>query len=193
MRTLPKRVTSEMNAPTPAAEELCADLERLHSQSFAWSLICCRGDRSEAEDVLQTTYLKILDGRARFAGEGRFKTWLFAVIRRTAAGRRRRTALRERLLSLMHLGSRSPSPIDPEKAARGSEQERRLRRQLAVLSLRQRQVLELVFYHDLTIEQAAGVLGLALGTARIHYERGKKRFAETLLKEEENELAVEAR
>jgi RNA polymerase sigma-70 factor (ECF subfamily) len=41
---------------------------------------------------------------------------------------------------------------------------------------RQRDVLHLVFYQDLTIAQAAEVLGVALGTARVHYERGKARL-----------------
>lgn len=38
---------------------------------------------------------------------------------------------------------------------------------------RQHEVLDLVFYRDLSISDAAEVLGIWLGTARLHYERGK--------------------
>jgi RNA polymerase sigma-70 factor (ECF subfamily) len=37
-----------------------------------------------------------------------------------------------------------------------------------------------VFYQDLTIREAADVLEVSLGTARVHYERGKKRLRELL-------------
>ena len=65
--------------------DLKAELERLHSASFGWALSCCRRDATEAEEVLQTVYLKVLEGKARFRGESSLKTWLFAVIRKTAA------------------------------------------------------------------------------------------------------------
>src|ERR1051326_7668431 len=74
--------------------DLKAELERLHSASFGWALSCCRRDATEAEEVLQTVYLKILEGKARFRGESSLKTWLFAVIRKTAATEYRRRLLR---------------------------------------------------------------------------------------------------
>src|SRR6185295_15241448 len=76
--------------------ELKAELERLHSASFGWALSCCRRDRAQAEEVLQTVYLKILEGKAVFRGEAGLKTWLFAVIRKTAIDAYRRDLLCQR-------------------------------------------------------------------------------------------------
>jgi RNA polymerase sigma-70 factor (ECF subfamily) len=41
-----------------------------------------------------------------------------------------------------------------------------------------------VFYQDLSIAEAAGVVGVAVGTARTHYERGKARLRQMLGEEE---------
>ncbi|HET8946543.1 MAG TPA: sigma-70 family RNA polymerase sigma factor, partial [Candidatus Polarisedimenticolia bacterium] len=102
------------------------------------------------------------------------RTWLFAVIRRTAAARRRRGLVRGVLLG--RWARRRPAAVSPDPAARLEAAERlaRIRSAMETLSARQRQVLELVFHHDLTIEEAAGVLGIGLGSARTHYERGKR-------------------
>jgi DNA-directed RNA polymerase specialized sigma24 family protein len=48
------------------------------------------------------------------------------------------------------------------------------------LSPRQREVLHLVFYQDLTIAAAAGVLNISIGSARVHYERGKAQLRRLL-------------
>lgn len=154
--------------------ELRQQLDALHRDSFGWALACCRRDRTEAEDVLQTVYLQVLDGRARFDGRASFKTWLFAVIRRTAAAERRRAVLRRLLLERRWIAE---GLATSEPAVDGTERSRGLTDALRRLAPRQHAVLELVFYHDLTIEQAAIVMGVSLGTARTHYERGKRRLA----------------
>ncbi|MGH8703005.1 MAG: hypothetical protein ACREVR_17765, partial [Burkholderiales bacterium] len=46
--------------------ELRRELAARHHDAFAWALNCCRRNRTEAEEVLQATYLKVLEGRARF-------------------------------------------------------------------------------------------------------------------------------
>jgi RNA polymerase sigma factor (sigma-70 family) len=160
------------------------ELERLHPASFGWALLCCDHRREEAEEVLQTAYLKLLEGTARFDGRSSLRTWFFGVIRRTAWEQRRRRWLRGQLFERWMV--REPSPMhapDPEAAAGRAQSNRALRVALSHLPRRQREVLHLVFYQDLTIEEASGILGIALGTARTHFERGKARLREIFVEE----------
>ena len=160
-------------------DEIEADLERLHPAAYTWALSCAGRNREEAQDVLQESYLRVLGGQARFRGGSSFKTFLFGVIRRTASARRRREALR-RVLALRFEGSvPGAAPVPP------LEPRVHLLAALAKLSRRQRAVLELVFYQDLTVEEAAGVLSISVGSARTHYARGKARLARLLSGERE--------
>jgi RNA polymerase sigma-70 factor (ECF subfamily) len=150
-------------------------LAEVHGAAFAWALTCCRWQRQEAEDVLHTAYVKVLDGSARWGGRASFKTWLFAVVRKTALGRQRvwLTWLRRR-------SDEDPASQPADAAAAPDEDGARVRTALAALARRQREVLDLVFYHDLTVEQAARVMGVSLGSARRHYARAKDNLAEKL-------------
>src|SRR5688572_7396708 len=92
-----------------------AQLEHFHEESFSWALTCCRGNHADAEDVLQTVYLQILEGKARFAEQSEFKTWLFSVIRNQAAKEMRRQIVRR----LFHLRRERepqtpPAPMAPD-------------------------------------------------------------------------------
>lgn len=158
-------------------EELGGKLESLHRDSFGWAVSCCAGDREEAEDVLQETYLKIVAGRARFGGRSAFKTWLFGVIRRTATERHRRRRLRSALL--FRWADRPASATrrsQPSDRVDRLETAARVDRALRQLSPRQRQVVELVFYQDLTVAEAAEILAISIGSARVHYARGKAKL-----------------
>jgi len=158
-----------------------AALAAIHAESFGWALACCRRDRDLAEEVLQVAYVKVLDGSARFDGRSSFKTFLFGVIRKTAQEQRRaRWISARRLTQWFTSRTASQNPADPEAASMRSESSRALAAALDRLSGRQREVLHLVFSQDLTIEQAAGVLGIGTGSARQHYERGKARLRELL-------------
>ena len=157
--------------------ELRWQLERAHADCFGWAMACCSRDRDHAQEVLQTVYLRVLDGHARFDGRSTFRTWLFGVIRRTAASERRKTWLRGLLLERRN-GDVRPEPIaSPDAEVERDSRSNVLRHALTDLAARQREVLQLVFYHDLTVEEAASVMGVSVGSARTHYARGKARLA----------------
>lgn len=129
-------------------------------------------------------YLAVLEKRARFHGRSAFRTWMFGVIRLTAISQRRRRWLRGALLARnAHRvdGPTEHASLDTELAQR--DQAVRLQRALEQLSERQRSLLQLVFYHGLTVDDAADTLGISVGSARTHYARGKARLA-TLLDSE---------
>ena len=160
--------------------ELKAELEMLHSASFGWALSCCRRDRAQAEEVLQTAYLKILEGKARFRGEASLKTWLFAVIRKTAIVEHRKNLLR-RGSDSSEQDATLVSPLEqPGVAFEKSEAQALFQNALKRLPRRQREALHLVFYEDLSLNEAADVMGISIGSARQHYHRGKKRLRESL-------------
>ena len=128
-----------------------------------------------AEDVLQNAYLKLFDGRAQFSGQSSVRAFLFSVIRRTASEERRRRLVRAALsLSVLRSeGAESAEQVAGLTPIIYDETSRQLNSALERLPSRQRQVIHLVFYQELTIAAAAEALGISVGSARTHYERGK--------------------
>lgn len=157
------------------------ELERLHADSYRWALACTGRRTQEAHDVLQSAYLKVLDGRAVFRARSSFRTWLFGVIRVTAAEERRREWLRRlRLVADADGQGVADLAANAGDLLVRSEGAELVVAALARLSRRQKEVLELVFYHDLTIEESADVMAVSVGSARRHYDRAKRRMRRLL-------------
>ena len=141
-------------------------LKEHHRAGYHWARQCCDFDDDRASEVLQMVYLKILEGKAKFRGESDVKTWFFSVIRFTAYEWRRQ---QRPYLSL---------DVCAEQPAAEAEEESPLFHEEMLLALapRQREVILLVFYHHLTLEKAAEIMGISLGSASTHYDRAKKKL-----------------
>jgi RNA polymerase sigma-70 factor (ECF subfamily) len=157
-------------------------LAELHAASYGWACSCCGWNEADAEDVLQRSYVKVLSGRARYDGRSVFRTWLFGVIRHTAREHARSRRSHEKRAERLALeGEAGRTEVErPDERMERREQARTLRMALAELPERQREVLDLVFYQDLTIREAATVMEVSIGSARVHYDRGKKRLRRLL-------------
>ncbi len=150
-------------------------LEAMHGQVFGWALSRCNYEQTVAEDLVQQAYVELLTGKARFDGTSSLKTFVFAVVQNLARSRFRRAASRLRVAQALHAeaGDVTTQPTE-------STGNRQIWDAVQRLPGRQRDIIELVFCRDLTVEQAARVMGVSTGTARVHYDRAKKALRNTL-------------
>jgi RNA polymerase sigma-70 factor (ECF subfamily) len=159
---------------------------RHHATLFRFSLSLARFDREEAEEIVQQTYLEVIEGRANLIEARNPKAFLLGVARRVAASRRRRRSIWGRILRLeIGRSSTEPPVVDPESAASTGERDARVRAALARLKGRQLQMATLVFGEGMTVEEAGRALGVSVGSARTHYHRAKQKLA--VLLEESDE------
>ena len=138
-----------------------------HDAAYAWALSLTGYDAAAAADVMQQSYLVIVEGRARFDARASLKTWLFGVVRNVA--RRSRRFERRQLALISRFAA---EPLDAA-TGNGGEMHGAVHAALTGLPRRQRDVLELVIYSEFTLEECAEVLGISLGSARTHYHRAK--------------------
>lgn len=150
-------------------------LEAIHGRVFGWSLSRCDYDHAAAEDLMQQAYVEVLSGRARFDNKSSLQTFVFGVVQNLARSRFRRQGIRLRLLK-RHAAEQPVQASFTDHADTGEA----IWRAVQALPARQRDVTELVFVRDLTVEQAAAVMGVTVGTARVHYDRAKKALAKRL-------------
>lgn len=146
-------------------------LKAHHRDAYLWARQCCSFEDEMAKDVLQLSYLKILEGQAKLKDASKAKTWLFSIIRYTAIDELRKAGKISPL-------SESYDPVEIHEEVDSTDYEGIIK----LLPEMQREVILMVFYHQMTIAQSAEILQIGLGTARTHYDRGKKKLKELITK-----------
>lgn len=150
-------------------------LEAMHDQLFGWALSRSGFDRAAAEDLMQQAYVELLSGSARFNKRSSLKTFVFAVVQNLARSRFRRVASRLRLVG-RYQQELPAGHADPDFVESRSDVWHAVHR----LPPRQRDIIELVFCRDMTVEEASTVMGVSVGTGRVHYDRAKKALKNNL-------------
>ena len=131
-------------------------------------LLC--GDATEAQDLVQETFLQAIRSCGRFRGESSLYTWLYSILLNVVRHYHRK---RRRLVCDDALARQEAIAPHPE-AAQAIDQavaSSAIREALQTLSLPHREVILLRFFEGRRIEEIAAQLGLASGTvkSRLHY------------------------
>ncbi|MFI5605709.1 SigE family RNA polymerase sigma factor [Amycolatopsis sp. NPDC051903] len=136
--------------------------ERAHSLRSTAFLLC--GDWHRAEDLTQAALLKLYLAWPRLSRRDSLDAYARKVVLRTFLAENRRSRWkRERL---------TDDPPDVPAASSVTDDELVVQRALAVLAPRQRAVLVLRYFEDLSVEETAAALGCSTGTVKSQAARG---------------------
>ncbi len=165
--------------------EAFEELVRLHERRVFRLLLRMLGNREEAEDVTQETFLSLHRHGKRFRGESRFSTFVYRVAANAALNRRRalgrNRARIDKLAVRQAAGDDLPtSPRDPVSSAEASEVGVEVRRALDNLSTNLRLPLVLYDIEGLAYGEIAKVLEVAEGTVKSRIHRARQALREEL-------------
>ena len=124
------------------------------------------GNREEAKDITQETFLAAYEHQGRFRGESNFSTYIYRIALNFAF----RALKKKRALQTLE----KPETIrsndeNPAQVFQRTEKEAEIRRLLDSLPPRQKAAVHLRLYESLSFDEVARVLGCRPATARTHY------------------------
>jgi RNA polymerase sigma-70 factor (ECF subfamily) len=140
-------------------------------------LIYLLGRRDEVDDLVQETWLRVLERGSSYDGRSRFEPWLFTIARNLAFDHMRKgrifsldsNAEGEQDTALQTPASNAPSPFT--LAARTEDAER-LAGSLETLQPIYREALVLRFQEELSLQEISGVVGAPVATVASRIYRG---------------------
>lgn len=135
-------------------------------------------DVSATEDLVSQVFLDVWRTASQFEGRSQVSTWLLSIARFKAL-----TALRQRKYEdidqdeVMEVADGADTPEASLDRSRTSEI---LRACVAKLSPAHREIVNLVYYHEKSVEEVAGIVGIPASTVKTRMFYARKQLADLL-------------
>ncbi|MEH2473618.1 RNA polymerase sigma-70 factor (ECF subfamily) [Nitrobacteraceae bacterium AZCC 2161] len=135
-------------------------------------------DTTSAEDLVSQVFLDVWRTAGQFEGRSQVSTWLLSIARFKAL-----TALRQRKHEdidqddVMEIADHADTP---EASLDRSRTSAILRACVAKLSPAHREIVNLVYYHEKSVEEAAALIGIPASTVKTRMFYARKQLADLL-------------
>lgn len=150
---------------------------RHHVRVYRFVLRLVRNE-STAEDLISEVFLDVWRQAGRFEGRSAVSTWLLAIARFKALSVLRRkpeVELDEDMVEAIE-----DQADDPGVALEKKDKSTILRECLTALSPEHREIIDLVYYHEKSVEEVAGIVGIPENTVKTRMFYARKKLAEQL-------------
>jgi RNA polymerase sigma-70 factor (ECF subfamily) len=139
------------------------------------------GNQQLAEEVLQDVMLAVWENAHTFEARSKVKTWVLTIARNRAINATRRKQLP--VINLNDVFSLKSDDTGPVERLEREEKYDKVRAAIQHLPEGQREVLTLIFYHQLTGPEVAEVLDISEGTVKSRLHRAKDNLKGLLTQE----------
>ncbi len=157
------------------------DLVRRHMRDAYGFCLRLTGDSAGAEELSQDGFVLAYRHLKEFRGESSFRTWLYRILLNLHRdGIRRRSREEARVEKLRRDVGSAGSSEAPDAAPRAVELEEQIRRRVAGLPDRQREVLVLHVYQGLDYRAIAAALGCSYDDVKVNLSLARRRLREEL-------------
>jgi RNA polymerase sigma factor, sigma-70 family len=136
------------------------------------------GDKSAAEDLVSEVFLDVWRQAGRFQGRSQVTTWLLALARNKALSALRRRSTEE--LDEEAVAAIEDPQDNPEAAIQNRQTSEILLKCLTKLSPPHREIIDLVYYHEKSIDEVAEITGVPQNTVKTRMFYARKRIAELM-------------
>jgi RNA polymerase sigma-70 factor, ECF subfamily len=148
---------------------------RHHVKVYRYVLRLMR-DEMAAEDVISEVFLDVWRQADRFEGRSAVSTWLIAIARFKALSvlrRRREDGLDDQTAEAIE-----DAADNPETSVEKLDKGKRLRKCLAALTPEHREIIDLVYYHEKSVEEVAKIVGIPQNTVKTRMFYARKKLGE---------------
>ncbi len=152
---------------------------RHHVRVYRFVLRLVRNEAT-AEDLISDVFLDVWRQAGKFEGRSAVSTWMLSIARFKALSALRRRPEEE--LDEEVAGAIEDQSDDPEVTLAKKDKGSVLRECLTRLSAEHREIVDLVYYHEKSVEEAAQIVGIPEATVKTRMFYARKKLSE-LLKE----------
>jgi RNA polymerase sigma-70 factor, ECF subfamily len=152
---------------------------RHHVRVYRFVLRLTRNEAT-AEDLIGEVFLEVWRQAGKFEGRSAVSTWILGIARFKALSSLRRR--QEETLDEETAEQIEDQADDPETALAKKDKGAVLRQCLTALTAEHREVIDLVYYHEKSVEDVAQIVGIPAATVKTRMFYARKKLSE-LLKE----------
>jgi len=182
-------IAAALNGSTYAWEKL---VKRYETQIFNYS-VRLTGNSSDAMDLMQEVFLGVYRNLHRFRGDAKFSSWIFRIAHNKAVDMNRRRRLLSNQLrmnddefDILDILS-GDTGNEPDEKLGTQQQNGKITRMLARLSLEQRLVVEFKVFQSLTFDEIAVIQDISANTVKTRFYAALKKLK--AVSEENNVLS----